>query len=90
MNRQKRGTDGASLGGQVQSKPVSYCAGRQVVVYPGTGRQARGSIVEDFGEFSAEAVEVNNIRIAEPARRWAVCLDDGGLVFVDSEDLSLE
>jgi hypothetical protein len=33
------------------------------------------------------AVDVAENRIVEAARRWAVSLDDGGLVFVDSDSL---
>ena len=39
--------------------------------------------VEDFGELAGQAVDIGGERIAEPARRWAIMLDDGDLVFCD-------
>jgi hypothetical protein len=59
----------------------------RVVVYPGTDREAKGVVVEDFGETAGSAVEIAGMRIAEAARRWAVNLDDGTLVFVDDGSL---
>ncbi|HUO39032.1 MAG TPA: hypothetical protein VMU34_14900 [Mycobacterium sp.] len=59
-----------------------------VRVYPGTDGETRGVVVEDFGEMPGEAVEFAGQRIAEPARRWAVRLDSGDLVFVDSDQLA--
>jgi hypothetical protein len=44
-------------------------------------------VVEDFGETAGRGVDVAGIHIADPARRWAVVLDDGGLVFADSDQL---
>ena len=59
-----------------------------VVVFPGTNQQQGGVIVEDFGESAGYAVEIGANRIAGAARRWAVKLNDGTLVFVDSEQIS--
>ena len=61
----------------------------RVRVYPDTEAEARGVIVEDFGETSGYGVDIGS-RIVNPARRWAVQLDNGGLVFVDSADLVLD
>jgi hypothetical protein len=47
-------------------------------------------VVDDFGEISGHAVRVGEQEFAGPARRWAVRLDAGGLVFVDSGDLTAE
>lgn len=58
-----------------------------VVVYPGTDQEMRGVIVEDFEGMTGTAVEIAGNTIAQGARRWAVSLDDGGLIFVDSESL---
>jgi hypothetical protein len=58
-----------------------------VIVYPGTADQQGGVIVEDFGEFAGQSVDLGN-RIVGPARRWAVRLNNGELVFVDSHQLS--
>jgi hypothetical protein len=58
-----------------------------VRVYPGTERETRGQVVDDFGEAASHSVDIGQTRIADPARRWAVILDGGGLVFVDSDQL---
>ena len=59
-----------------------------VLVYPGTDAEKHGIVVEDFGDMAGEGVEVAGERFAEPARRWAVQLDSGDLVFVDTEQLA--
>jgi hypothetical protein len=59
-----------------------------VRVYPGTEAEKHGVVVEDFGDLAGEPVEIAGERIAEPARRWAVQLDSGDLVFVNSEELA--
>ena len=58
-----------------------------VIVYPGTDDEGRGVVVEDFGELAGQAVDIGEEHIADAARRWAVSLDDGRLVFVDSDSL---
>jgi hypothetical protein len=60
----------------------------RVRVYPGTDDEVRGTVVEDFGEMVGHAVDLGDRVIA--ARRWAVVLDAGGLVFVDSDQLVAE
>ena len=60
----------------------------RVCVYPGTDDEVRGTVVEDFGEMVGHAVDLGGRIVA--ARRWAVVLDDGGLVFVDSDQLVAE
>ena len=69
------------------SQEAGLAVGRRVRVYPGSSDERPGVIVEDFGESAGAAVMVGDIRIAEPSRRWAVELDDGRLIFVDSVDL---
>jgi hypothetical protein len=59
-----------------------------VRVYPGTDAEKHGRVVEDFSDSAGHGVDVAGRRIAEPARRWAVQLDDGDLVFVDSDQLA--
>jgi hypothetical protein len=59
-----------------------------VRVYPGTDGEKHGVVVEDFGDLTGEGVELAGERFAQPARRWAVKLDTGGLVFVDTEELA--
>lgn len=58
-----------------------------VLVYPDTAEQQGGVIVEDFGPSAGQAVEVGSNRIAAAARRWAVRLNSGDLVFVNSDEL---
>ncbi len=62
----------------------------RVRVYPGTQDESRGVIVEDFGEMQAHAVDRGGQHFADPARRWAVQLDTGELVFVDTGQLVAE
>ena len=57
----------------------------RVRVYPGTDAEVRGTVVEDYGEMVGHAVNLGDRVVA--ARRWAVVLDAGGLVFVDSDQL---
>ena len=59
----------------------------RVRVYPGTDAESRGVVVEDFGEMTAQAVEIGGEHFADPARRWAVLLDTGNLVFANTDDL---
>jgi hypothetical protein len=68
----------------------SVAVDRRVRLYPGTERECHGVVLEDFGESAGYAVDVGGDHIADPARRWAVQLDTGGLVFVDSDDLAPE
>lgn len=63
---------------------------RVVRVHPDTDAEERGVVVEDFGESCGEVVEIGDNHIADAARRWAVLLDGGGLVFVDSGELVAE
>ena len=62
-------------------------ADAQVRVYPGSSDERFGVIVEDFGNSAGYAVTIGHTRIAEPSRRWAINLDDGTLIFVDTTDL---
>ncbi len=58
----------------------------RVRVYPGTNAESRGLVVEDFGDLAGQAVDVGACHI-DPARRWAVQLDTGNLVFVNTDHL---
>jgi len=62
----------------------------RVRVYPDTNAESRGVVMEDFGEMAAEGVDIGDRHFADPARRWAVLLDAGTLVFVDSNQLALD
>ena len=61
----------------------------RVRVDPGTDDEVGGTVVEDFGDMAGHAVDIGD-RIVGPARRWAVAVDAGGLVFVDSDQLVAE
>jgi hypothetical protein len=63
---------------------------RRVRVYVDTDDEVRGVIVEDFGDFAGHAVDVGDVHISDAARRWAVLLDAGTLVFVDSHQIAPE
>ena len=58
----------------------------RVRVYPGADAESPGVIVEDFGKLAGQAVDFDGCHIA-PARRWAVQLDTGNLVFVNTDHL---
>jgi hypothetical protein len=62
----------------------------RVRVYPDSTDESRGVIVEDFGAMQAHAVDIGDQHFADPARRWAVMLDTGDLVFVDTHQLVAE
>ena len=62
----------------------------RVRVYPGTDGEIRGTAAEDFGDLAGHVVDIGENHIVGPARRWAVALDTGGLVFVDSDQLAAE
>lgn len=69
-------------------EPVEIAVGSVVLVYRGTDREQRGTVVEDFGDVAGQPVDVAEQHFADAARRWAVSLDNGELVFVNSESLS--
>ena len=74
--------------GDTGDSPVAVNA--RVRIYPGTDREVRGTVVEDFGELAGHEVDIGENHIVGPARRWAVALDAGGLVFVDSDQLAAD
>jgi hypothetical protein len=59
----------------------------RVRVNPDTDAESHGVVVEDFGEMVAQAVDIGSTHFADPARRWAVLLDAGTLVFADTDQL---
>jgi hypothetical protein len=85
MKRWMKGATGVA-GGTRDSRVAMNV---RVRVYPGTDAEVRGTVVEDFGDMAGHAVDIGD-RIVGPARRWAVVLDAGGLVFVDSDQLVAE
>ena len=62
----------------------------RVRVYPGTQTESRGVIIEDFGEMAGHGVDLGGQHFADPARRWAVRVDSGDLVFADTDQLVAE
>ena len=85
MTRRKtaRGTTG-------DTGDSSVAVNVRVRVYPGTDGEVGGTIVEDFGDLAGHAVDIGENHIVGPARRWAIALDTGGLVFVNSDQLVAE
>ena len=80
--------DSGSPGGDTGKSPIAVDA--RVRVYPGTDREVCGTVVEDFGETAGQSVDIGEHHIVDPARRWAVQLDTGDLVFVDTHQLVAE
>ena len=63
---------------------------QRVRVYVDTDDETRGLVVEDFGDMAGQSVDLGDTHIADAARRWAVLLDEGTLVFVDSHQVAPE
>jgi hypothetical protein len=72
--------------GKQRQTDAPLAVNMRVRVYPGTDAESPGVIVEDFGEQAGQAVDIGGRHI-DPARRWAVQLDTGNLVFADSDQL---
>ncbi len=79
--------NGSSPGHRAADNRITV--GVSVRVYPGTDHERLGVVVEDFGDAAGQRVHVGAHHIVDAARRWAVRVGDGGLVFVDSSDLAL-
>ena len=79
-----------SGGDETNGTGEEFAVDQRVRVYPDSSDEARGVIVEDFGAMQAHAVDLGGERFADPARRWAVVLDSGDLVFVDTDQLISE
>ena len=86
MRRRMKGASGTA--DDTGDSPVAVNV--RVRVYPGTDGEVRGTVVEDFGDLAGHAVDIADNHIVGPARRWAVALDAGGLLFVDSDQLVVE
>jgi hypothetical protein len=69
---------------------ADFAVGARVRVYPGSPDERSGIIVEDFGDTAGYGVDIGGQHIADASRRWAITLDDGNLVFVDSFQLASE
>ena len=70
------------------SADSGIAVGVSVRVYSGADRERLGVVVEDFGNSAGHSVRIGQQHIVDAARRWAVSLGDGSLVFVDSSDLA--
>jgi hypothetical protein len=79
----------STLTSMADSADQSIAVGASVRVYPETNRERRGVVVEDFGDTAGQRVQIGEHHIVEAARRWAVRLVDGDLIFVDDSDLAL-
>lgn len=79
MGKTRKGADDKPLG-----------VDQRVRVWGGTDSEACGLVVEDFGDLAGQSVDLGGEHIADAARRWAVLLDDGSLVFVDSDAIAAE
>jgi hypothetical protein len=86
MRRRTKGASAAA--GDTGDSSVAMNA--RVRVHPGTDGEIRGTVVEDFGDLAGQAVDIGQNHMVGAARRWAVALDGGGLVFVDSDQLAAE
>jgi hypothetical protein len=75
-----------SVRGSTGQTDADLAVNMRVRVYPGADAESPGVIVEDFGELAGQAVDLGGFHIA-PARRWAVQLDTGNLVFVNTDHL---
>lgn len=89
MREQARGNDDDAAEDNRDAR-AEVTVGARVRVHPATDTEEFGVIVEDFGEDIGYAVDIGGHRIAGPARRWAVSLDTGSLVFLDSDQLAVE
>ncbi|MBX8687362.1 hypothetical protein GO011_07940 [Mycobacterium sp. 20091114027_K0903767] len=69
------------------AEDVRLSVGDRARIHPGTADEQVGVVVEDFGTDAGLPVDIGQQHIADPARRWAVSLDDGNLVFVDDADI---
>jgi hypothetical protein len=69
---------------------VQVPLGARVRVHPGTDAESLGVIIDDFGEFPDLDLCIGENQIANPPRRWAVALDDGTLVFVNSDQITTD
>jgi len=81
-----RGTVVKHVKGDKVQTDARLVVNMRVRVYPHTDAESLGVIVEDFGELAGQAVDIGGHQI-DPARRWAVVLDIGNLVFVNTDQL---
>jgi hypothetical protein len=80
-------TDSDGRSAQDGSADNRIAVGVSVRLYPDTDRERLGVVVEDFGDSAGERVHIGEHHVVDAARRWAIRLADGDLVFADSSDL---
>lgn len=80
-------SDGDESNHDADAEAVQVAVGERVRVYPGTAAESFGVVVEDFGDISGVDLRVGADQIAAP-RRWAVVLDDGSLIFANSDQIT--
>ena len=78
---------GRRVGNKGGDRDSKLAVNSRVRVFPGTANESRGVVVEDFGEAAGQSVDIGDHHVADPARRWAVVLDGGTLVFTDTDQL---
>ena len=69
---------------------AKFAVDMRVRVNRGDATDVRGVIVEDYGDHAGYSVDVGEDHIVDAARRWAVLLDSGTLVFADDAHLKPE
>ena len=69
---------------------TGVAVGTRVRAYPGTDAEVHGVVIDDFAEAAGVAVDIGDHHIADAARRWAVQLDTGTLLFADDDQLAPE
>jgi hypothetical protein len=71
-------------------RDTQVAVGARVRVLPGDSTGGFGVVIEDFGERSGVDARTGADQIALAPRRWAVVLDDGGLVFANSDQITVD
>jgi hypothetical protein len=75
-----------SVRGSTGQTDADLAVNMRVRVYPGADAESPGVIVEGFGDLAGQAVDIGGRHI-DAARRWAVVLDIGNLVFANTDQL---
>lgn len=76
--------------GVVMGRNAKFAVDMRVRVNRGDAKDVHGVIVEDYGDHAGYSVDVGEKHIVDAARRWAVLLDSGSLVFADDAHLKPE
>ncbi|AHK31743.1 MULTISPECIES: hypothetical protein [Rhodococcus] len=74
-------------GSTPEPEPGALGVGARVLVRRRSESAQRGRIVEDYAELTDTGERGH---AWAPVHRWAVALDDGRLVFVDTDDLTAD